>query len=137
MKHNQHAKGFRSMMRLRAHPIIAARDFYYSNVIYAEELKLAGGQGYFQRLSDCFAVPRIRRSNYGASTVMIAQQMCGINSTFACIPYQILVLTGRSHLFLQLNYLQGGWVHSNSVALRIFGLRCHSGRFNDTYVILD
>ena len=60
MKHNQHAKGFRSMMRLRAHPIIAARDFYYSNVIYAEELKVAGGQGYFQRLWDCFAVPRIR-----------------------------------------------------------------------------
>ncbi|RDI81594.1 hypothetical protein Vi05172_g8321 [Venturia inaequalis] len=28
---------------------------------------------------DCFAVPRIRRANYGASTAMIAQQMCGIN----------------------------------------------------------
>lgn len=80
MKHNKHAKGFRSMLRLRAHPIIAARDFYYSNVIYAEELKLAGGNNYFSRLWECFSVPRIRRSNYGASTVMIAQQMCGINS---------------------------------------------------------
>ena len=68
------------MMRLRAHPIIAARDFYYSNVIYAEEEKLAAGSNYFSRLRDCFTVPRIRRSNYGASTVMIAQQMCGINS---------------------------------------------------------
>ena len=82
MKHNKHAKGFRSMMTLRAHPIIAARDFYYANVIYAEELKVARGSGYFQRLSDCFTVPRIRRGNYGASTVMIAQQMCGINSVF-------------------------------------------------------
>lgn len=80
MKHNKHAKGFRSMNRLRAHPIIAARDFYYSWIIYEEELKMASGAGYFQRLRDCFTVPRIRRANYGASTVMLAQQMCGINS---------------------------------------------------------
>lgn len=74
-------KAFRSMNRLRAHPIIAARDFYYSYVIYQEELREARGAGYFARLWDCFAVPRIRRANYGASTVMLAQQMCGINST--------------------------------------------------------
>ena len=80
MKHGKLAKGFRSMMRLRAHPIIAARDYYYSYLLYEEELKLARGSGYFARLWDCFAVPRIRRANYGASTVMIAQQMCGINS---------------------------------------------------------
>lgn len=80
MKHNKHAKGYRSMARLRAHPIIAARDFYYSWIIYEEELRLASGAGYFARLRDIFTVPRIRRSNYGASTVMLAQQMCGINS---------------------------------------------------------
>jgi hypothetical protein len=82
MKHNKHAKGFRSMARLRAHPIIAARDYYYSYILYEEELKIAQGNGYFARLRDCFTVPRIRRSNYGASTAMIAQQMCGINSEF-------------------------------------------------------
>lgn len=80
MKHGKLAKGFRSMQKLRAHSIIAARDFYYSYVLYEEELKLARGSGYFQRLWDCFSVPRIRRGNYGASTVMLAQQMCGINS---------------------------------------------------------
>ncbi|KAL2819664.1 putative facilitated glucose transporter [Aspergillus cavernicola] len=79
MKHGQYAKGFQSMTRLRAHPIIAARDYYYSYVIYEQELKEARGQGYFRRLWDCFSVPRIRRANYGASTVMLAQQMCGIN----------------------------------------------------------
>lgn len=68
------------MMRLRAHPILAARDYYYSYVLYEEELKNASGSGYFRRLADCFSVGRIRRANYGASTVMIAQQMCGINS---------------------------------------------------------
>ncbi|KAK5691315.1 hypothetical protein LTR17_025681 [Elasticomyces elasticus] len=67
------------MNRLRAHPIIAARDYYYSYVLYNEELKLSGGSNYFSRLRDCFTVPRIRRANYGASTVMLAQQICGIN----------------------------------------------------------
>lgn len=93
------------MSRLRAHPIIAARDYYYSYVIYREEIKVAGGVGYFARLWDCFAVPRIRRANYGASTVMIAQQMCGINSKSPLISCRWLSLTPRSYLFLQLNYL--------------------------------
>ncbi|KAL2062755.1 hypothetical protein VTL71DRAFT_5827 [Oculimacula yallundae] len=79
MKKGKIAKGFESMVKLRAHPIIGARDFYYSYVIYEEELKVAGGLGYFARMADCFRIPRIRRANYGASTVMIAQQMCGIN----------------------------------------------------------
>ncbi|TDZ53927.1 Polyol transporter 5 [Colletotrichum trifolii] len=79
MKHGRHAEAFKSMCRLRAHDIIGARDFYYSWVIYEEELKEARGAGYFRRLWDCFSVPRIRRANYGASTVMLAQQMCGIN----------------------------------------------------------
>lgn len=81
MKHGKVAKGFQSMVKLRDHPIIAARDYYYSYVLYQEELKLAGPKdNYFTRLRDCFTIPRVRRANYGASTVMIAQQMCGINS---------------------------------------------------------
>ncbi|POS77697.1 hypothetical protein DHEL01_v203902 [Diaporthe helianthi] len=79
MKQGRHAEAFGSMLRLRAHPIIAARDFYYSFVIYEVELRESANSTYFSRLWDCFAVPRIRRANYGASTVMLAQQMCGIN----------------------------------------------------------
>jgi len=79
MKHGKIAKGFASMNKLRAHPIIAARDYYYSYIIYQEEKITAAGAGYFRRMWDCFSIPRIRRSNYGASTVMLAQQMCGIN----------------------------------------------------------
>ncbi|KAJ3533194.1 hypothetical protein NM208_g8095 [Fusarium decemcellulare] len=48
-------------------------------VLAVKKLKEARGAGYFQRLWDCFAVPRIRRANYGASTVMLTQQMCGIS----------------------------------------------------------
>lgn len=102
MKHGRHAEAFNSMLRLRAHPIIAARDFYYSYVIYEEELKEAAGSTYFSRLWDCFAVPRIRRANYGASTVMLAQQMCGINSQ-SRVPSPLALLTLDSHLVLQLD----------------------------------
>ena len=105
MKHGKHAKGFRSMVRLRAHPIIAARDFYYSWVIYEEELLTASGAGYFARLRDCFTVPRIRRANYGASTVMLAQQMCGINSKPRILCLCEVVLNSRSYFVLQLVYL--------------------------------
>lgn len=80
MKHGKYDQGFISMQKLRAHDIIAARDYYFSYINYVEEQKAARGAGYFARLKDCFTVPRIRRANYGASTVMIAQQMCGINS---------------------------------------------------------
>ncbi|WRT63103.1 uncharacterized protein IL334_000006 [Kwoniella shivajii] len=79
MKHGKYDKAFHSFLKLRAHPIISARDYYYSYVIYQEELSVAAGSNYWTRMADCFRIPRIRRANYAASTVMIAQQMCGIN----------------------------------------------------------
>lgn len=99
-------------MRLRAHPIIAARDYYYSWVCFEDELKVARGAGYFRRLADCFTVPRIRRANYGASTVMIAQQMCGINSKltggtsfYACSDIAISVISFYSStIFTNVGY---------------------------------
>jgi MFS family permease len=103
MKHGKFAQGYKSMNILRAHPIIAARDYYYSYVIYVEELRLAGGSSYFSRMRDCFTVPRIRRANYGASTVMIAQQMCGINSKIpqSQLGNRVHTNTFHSHLILQ------------------------------------
>ncbi|KHO01539.1 General substrate transporter [Metarhizium album ARSEF 1941] len=106
MKHNRYGEGFRSMLRLRAHPIIAARDFYYSHVIYEEEKREARGAGYFARLWDCFAVPRIRRANYGASTVMIAQQMCGINiiSFYSSSIFRSVGYSATEALYASLGY---------------------------------
>ncbi|KAF2111323.1 MFS transporter [Lophiotrema nucula] len=106
MKHGHYAKGFRSMNRLRANPIIAARDYYYSYIIYEEELKVAIGSNYFTRLRDCFTVPRIRRANYGASTVMIAQQMCGINiiSFYSSSIFTNVGYTDTQALYASLGY---------------------------------
>ncbi|KAE9993868.1 hypothetical protein Vi05172_g5331 [Venturia inaequalis] len=106
MKNGKHAKAFNSMSRLRAHPIIAARDYYYSCVIFEEEKAVAGGSGYFTRMWDCFAVPRIRRANYGASTVMIAQQMCGINiiSFYSSTIFEEVGYTSTQALYASLGY---------------------------------
>ncbi|CAK3994366.1 facilitated glucose transporter [Lecanosticta acicola] len=106
MKHGKIENGFNSMRRLRSHPIIAARDYYYSYVIYQEELREARGAGYFQRLWDCFAIPRIRRANYGASTVMIAQQMCGINiiSFYSSTIFEDVGYTASQALYASLGY---------------------------------
>jgi hypothetical protein len=139
MKHGKIAQGFNSMDKLRAHKIIAARDYYYSYVIYCEELKLAGGQGYFARLFDCFRVPRIRRGNYGASTVMIAQQMCGINSKTSC---QVLITecetdTFTSHLVLQFDHLRACAGRREQGAVRLLGLRCYPSGLHHPDLVLD
>ncbi|KAJ7099577.1 hypothetical protein B0H15DRAFT_771505 [Mycena belliarum] len=106
MKKNRHADAFKSFQRIRAHNIIAARDFYLSYVLYQEEILLARGAGYFARLRDCFTVPRIRRANYGASTVMLAQQMCGINiiSFYSSTIFRNVGYTADQALFASLGY---------------------------------
>lgn len=61
------------------HPIQAARDMYYTHVLYEEERHMAAGSTYLSRLADCFRIPRIYRANMAATTVMLGQQTCGIN----------------------------------------------------------
>lgn len=106
MKNGRMKEAFTSMSKLRAHPIIAARDFYYSVVIYEEECKLSQNTTYFTRLRDCFTIPRIRRANYGASTVMIAQQMCGINiiSFYSSTIFTNVGYTATQALYASLGY---------------------------------
>ncbi|KAJ7726717.1 putative sugar transporter [Mycena maculata] len=106
MKKDRHADAFASFLRIRAHPIIAARDFYLSYVLYQEELLQARGANYFSRLKDCFTVPRIRRANYGASTVMLAQQMCGINiiSFYSSTIFENVGYSATQALYASLGY---------------------------------
>ena len=75
MKKDKYPRAFQSFLKLRLHPIIAARDLYYSHVLYMEELSMARGTNFFSRFYDLFAVPRIRRATWASGTVMIAQQV--------------------------------------------------------------
>ncbi|KAG7544309.1 hypothetical protein FFLO_03270 [Filobasidium floriforme] len=79
MKKGRYAAAFNSYIRLRKHPLQAARDMYYSHVLFIEEKAMAAGTTYWSRNVDCWKIPRLRRASLAACTVMIAQQMCGIN----------------------------------------------------------
>jgi len=72
-------KAYNSLLRLRLHKIQAARDLYYIQAQVAVEREVIGGSNYVTRFIQLFTIPRVRRATLASWTVMIAQQMCGIN----------------------------------------------------------
>lgn len=80
MKKGRFVDAYKSMCKLRHTPTIAARDIYYAYVQIEEENKIVQGRTYVSRFTELFTIPRVRRGTLAASTVMLAQQMCGINS---------------------------------------------------------
>ncbi|KAL5485352.1 hypothetical protein ACEPAI_7994 [Sanghuangporus weigelae] len=79
MKKNRYRKAYNSLLRLRNHPLQAARDLYYIHAQLELENQFIVKGSYLRRFIELFKVPRIRRATLAASTVMLAQQMCGIN----------------------------------------------------------
>ena len=80
IKKGRYSKAYASLKRLRNTELQAARDLYY---IYAQikmESSLVVKKGnYVTRFIELFTIPRVRRATLASFTVMIAQQMCGIN----------------------------------------------------------
>jgi hypothetical protein len=83
MKKNRYPQAFRSLCRLRHTDLQAARDMYYIHVLLTIENKVVRGATYLSRFTELFTIPRVRRATIAAFTVMLAQQMCGINSQFS------------------------------------------------------
>ncbi|ROT38159.1 polyol transporter 5 [Sodiomyces alkalinus F11] len=79
MKKNRYADAWGSMVQLRHHPIQVARDMYAIHSQLVIEHELLSQNNYVTRFVQLFTIPRVRRANLAAFTVMIAQQMCGIN----------------------------------------------------------
>ncbi|KAI5458647.1 hypothetical protein BGZ63DRAFT_432100 [Mariannaea sp. PMI_226] len=79
MKKNRYPEAWKSMSQLRFDQIQVARDMYYISAQLEIEDRLIGQTNYVTRFTQLFTVPRVRRANIAAFTVMIAQQMCGIN----------------------------------------------------------
>jgi hypothetical protein len=79
MKKNRYAQAWKSLTVLRNNRIQVARDIYYIHAQLSIESQLTSGTNYAIRFVQLFTVPRVRRANIAAFTVMIAQQMCGIN----------------------------------------------------------
>ena len=79
VKKGRYADAFNSLLRLRNTPLQAARDLYYIHAQLLEEADLVGHGSYITRFIELFTIPRVRRATLAAWTIMIAQQMCGIN----------------------------------------------------------
>jgi MFS family permease len=77
IKKGMHEKAFGSLLKLRKHPIQAARDLYYINTQIRIEEEIVGESNYVKRFMELFTIPRIRRATLASFIVMIAQQMCG------------------------------------------------------------
>lgn len=79
MKKNNYQKAFKSLCRLRNTPLQAARDLYTIHLQLIKESELNSKSNYAQRFIELFTIPRVRRAMLASFTVMIGQQMCGIN----------------------------------------------------------
>lgn len=94
MKKGRYAKAYKSLVRLRHSELQAARDLYYVHVQLELESQIVRGNSYIKRFIELFTVPRIRRATLASGTVMLAQQMCGIN----------IIAFYSSTIFVQANY---------------------------------
>ncbi|KAK5998080.1 putative metabolite transport CsbC-like protein [Cladobotryum mycophilum] len=79
IKKNRFKDAMESLLRLRNNPVQAGRDLYYIHVQLEVEREYMGNGNYARRFIELFTIPRVRRATLAAFTVMIAQQMCGIN----------------------------------------------------------
>ena len=79
MKNNKYPKAFRSLLRLRHSELQAARDMYLVHVQLELEKSIVRADSFFRRFGELFSIPRVRRATMASGTVMLAQQMCGIN----------------------------------------------------------
>lgn len=79
IKKGRFVEAYKSLVKLRHHPLMAARDLYYINAQVEIEKDVVGDTTYIKRFGQLFTIPRVRRATLASFTVMIAQQMCGIN----------------------------------------------------------
>lgn len=76
MEKGRYDRAFRSFMRLRSHPIQAARDMYYAYKLLEVEKSQREGRNV---LKEFFTVRRNRRAAQSSFFVMFMQQFCGVN----------------------------------------------------------
>lgn len=98
IKKGRMRNAYNSLVVLRNTKLQAARDLFYIYSQIEEERAFVGTQtNVLTRWVQLFTIPRIRRASLAAWTVMIAQQMCGIN-IIAFYSSTIFVEAGASNL---------------------------------------
>ncbi|RJE23315.1 galactose-proton symport [Aspergillus sclerotialis] len=80
IKKGRFQDAYKSLKKLRNHEIQAARDLFYIYAQLREENALVKmDNNYVKRFTELFTIPRVRRATLASFTVMLAQQLCGIN----------------------------------------------------------
>ncbi|KAF2805874.1 sugar transporter-like protein [Mytilinidion resinicola] len=80
IKNGRYKNAYRSLVKLRNDKLQAARDLYYIHAQLAMEASLIEKPtNYVTRFIQLFTIPRVRRATLASFTVMLAQQLCGIN----------------------------------------------------------
>ena len=79
MKKGRFADAWKAMSVLRYDEIQVARDIFYIGTQLEIEERLVSKSNVLSRFAQLFTIPRVRRANLAAFTVMLAQQLCGIN----------------------------------------------------------
>ncbi|KAI9866733.1 MAG: hypothetical protein M1813_000675 [Trichoglossum hirsutum] len=80
IKKHQYGAAYKSLVRLRATRLQAARDLFNISQSELGKEKVGEYRKYWIRVKTLFIIPRVRRAILASSVVMIAQQMCGINT---------------------------------------------------------
>ncbi|KAF8519113.1 hypothetical protein BU17DRAFT_75968 [Hysterangium stoloniferum] len=124
IKKGRYHDAYKSLCRLRNTPLQAARDLYYIHAQLAVEADIIGKSNYVTRFIELFTIPRVRRATLASFTVMIAQQMCGIN----------IIAFYSSTVFLQANATpEGALLASFGFGLVNFVFAWPAVRTIDTY----
>jgi hypothetical protein len=76
MSKGRYRQAYNSLLRLRNHKLLAARDLFQIQALLEIEKKTETGRFRFLEL---FTVPRNRRASLAAFIVMFGQQFCGVN----------------------------------------------------------
>ncbi|KAF2265552.1 sugar transporter-like protein [Lojkania enalia] len=80
IKKGRYGKAYNSLKKLRNTELQAARDLYYIHAQLRAEASLVQiKSNYITRFIQLFTIPRVRRATLASFTVMLAQQLCGIN----------------------------------------------------------
>ncbi|BFZ58126.1 hypothetical protein PYCC9005_005185 [Savitreella phatthalungensis] len=80
VRKGRYAEAYASLLKFRNSQVQAARDLYAVHAQVREETLVIGPVGNpFSRFVELWTIPRNRRAAIASGTVMLAQQLCGIN----------------------------------------------------------
>lgn len=71
IKKNRYQKAYKSLLKLRFHPLQAARDLYYIHAQLQVEASIVGKSNYVTRFAQLFTIPRVRRATLASFVVMV------------------------------------------------------------------